>query len=84
MGLQDGRLTLDAGEFRLELLPLLNAEGETGSYWAITPPWLVFEMNLQFTKDETGEPVILTERHTSGRGVAQTRARTPRKDPAWQ
>jgi CubicO group peptidase (beta-lactamase class C family) len=57
--LDDGTLVLDAGEFRMELLPRTDQDGQVASYWAITPPWLALNTGFRFSTDGAGNPTIV-------------------------
>ena len=51
-----GQLTLDAGEFALELLPLVGEDGEVIAYRSVTTG---LGGEFQFVSDEEDRPVIL-------------------------
>lgn len=54
--LEDGKLMADAGEFRVELVPHLDDEGEVDAYVSITSG---LSISFQFEEDESGEPVVV-------------------------
>lgn len=54
--LDDGTLTLDAGEFKLELSPRVGEDGKVVAYRSITAG---LGLEFQFAKDDDGNPVIV-------------------------
>jgi CubicO group peptidase (beta-lactamase class C family) len=55
--LQSGLLTLDAGEFQMELMPQMGDEGEVIAYRSVTPGFLA--MAFEFSEDDYGNPIIV-------------------------
>ena len=56
---REGSLTLDAGEFVLELLPRVGEDGEVVAYQSVTT---VLGYEFQFGEDDSGNPVIVLGR----------------------
>lgn len=56
IALQDGVLTLDAGEFLMELLPKVDEDGEVEAYRSVTPG---LEGEFQLSEDDDGNPIII-------------------------
>lgn len=52
----DGVLTLDAGEFLMELLPKVDEDGEVEAYRSVTPG---LGGEFQFSEDDDGNPIII-------------------------
>ena len=53
---EDSTLTLDAGEFVLELLPRVGEDGEVSAYWSVTTG---LGFAFQFSEDDDGTPAII-------------------------
>jgi hypothetical protein len=54
---QDDVLTLDAGEFQVELLPRMGEDGKVIAYRSVTPGFLSTE--FRFSEDDDGNPIIV-------------------------
>jgi len=56
IALQDGVLTLDTGEFLMELLPKVDEDGEVEAYRSVTPG---LGGEFQLSEDDDGNPIII-------------------------